>query len=276
MKGIVTFALWALACYTVYCAALFLFQRRLMFPRYLAPAPPASGSPTDGVEKMQIAVSGGNIEAWFLPPRIEASGTAAPAIIFAHGNAETINDWPNMLDWLPGEGIGVLLVEFPGYGHSHGTPSQASITEAFTAAYDMIVRRGDVDENRIVLFGRSIGGGAVCALAQKRPSAAIILMSAFTSARFFASAYLAPGFLVLDAFDNLSVIQNYPNPVLVIHGTDDDIIPYAHGKALARAAARGQLISYKSGHNDCPPDWQKFREELSVFLLEAGIIPGSS
>lgn len=272
MKGFLTIAGWAVVFYLLYCSVLFVAQRWLMFPRYLTPVPNAPQTPVAGIEKLQVTVSGGTIEAWFLPPRHLAPGDSAPAIIFAHGNVELIDYLSGEFDWLPEKGVGVLLVEYPGYGRSQGRPSQKSIVEAFTAAYDMLVERRDVDRDRIVLFGRSIGGGAVCALAGKRPSAAMILTSSFTSARFFASAYLAPGFLVLDDFDNLSTVRNYPNPVLVVHGAHDEIVPFSHGEALAQAAPQGRLISYPCGHNDCPPDWQQFREDLTTFLLEAGII----
>jgi len=103
----------------------------------------------------------------------------------AHGNGELIDFWPNELNRFTNLGIGVLLVEYPGYGRSTGPQSQSSITEAFVTAYDTLCARADVEASKIILVGRSLGGGAVCALAAKRPAAALILMSTFTSARSF-------------------------------------------------------------------------------------------
>ena len=80
-------------------------------------------------------------------------------VIFAHGNGELIDYWPDELKKFNDFGLGVLLVEYPGYGRSDGTPTQKSISEAFEAAYDMLVSRPDVDAERIILFGRSVGGG---------------------------------------------------------------------------------------------------------------------
>ena len=74
----------------------------------------------------------------------------------------------------------------PGYGRSAGSPSEKSITEAFLAAYDAITTRDDVDPSQVILFGRSLGGGAVCALSKYRPIKALILMSTFTSVRSMA------------------------------------------------------------------------------------------
>jgi fermentation-respiration switch protein FrsA (DUF1100 family) len=125
---------------------------------------------------------------------------------------------------------------------------------------------------KIILFGRSLGGGAVCQLAKRRKAAAIILMSCFTSARSFAKSYFVPGFLVLDPFDNLSVIKNYTGPALVIHGRHDEVIPYSHGKKLAKAAKNGKLVTYDCGHNDCPPGWDIFWQDIKKFLAQSKII----
>jgi hypothetical protein len=140
------------------------------------------------------------------------------------------------------------------------------------AAYDALVARKDVDPSRIVLFGRSLGGGAVCALAAKRPSAALILLSTFTSVQSLASHFLVPGFLVLDPFDNLALVGSYSGPVLVVHGSNDNLIPYDHGTALYRAAQRGKMLTYDCRHNDCPPSWDAFWQDVESFLLGAGII----
>ncbi len=241
-----------------------------MFPRYQIKTTSGLKEDIPGLEKIWINTSYGKVETWFLPP--DQVSVPAPAIIFAHGNAELIDFWPEKFRNLAHLGIGVLLVEYPGYGRSEGTPSQQSITEAFVAAYDLLVARKDVDPSRIVLFGRSIGSGAVCALAEKRPSAALILMSAFVNTGSFVSTYLVPDFLVRDPFDNLAVVSSYPEPVLVIHGKNDKIIPYAHGVALYRAARQGKMFTCESGHNDCPPAWEIFWQDVVSFLHDAAII----
>jgi hypothetical protein len=125
-------------------------------------------------------------------------------------------------------------------------------------------------------MGRSLGGGAVCALAAERPSAALILLSTFSSVRACASSFFVPGFLVLDPFDNRRVVGSYSQPVLVMHGTRDNLIPHSQGVALARAARLGKMISYDCHHNDCPPSWQKFWRDVESFLIYCGIIPGNS
>ena len=87
--------------------------------------------------------------------------------MFAHGNAELIDYWPEEFDEPRRWGAGVLLVEYPGYGRSDGAPSQDSITESMLAAYDWARQHADVDASRIIPYGRSLGGGAA-AIARTR------------------------------------------------------------------------------------------------------------
>lgn len=268
-------AIGVLLLYLAYGCLLFLFQRQILFPRYQIQAPSGIGKPISGLEKIWLDTKEGTVEAWFLPPALSRSEESAPAVIFAHGNAELIDFWPEELKKLTVLGIGVLLVEYPGYGRSQGTPSLKSITEAFVAAYDALVSRKDVDPCRIVLMGRSLGGGAVCTLAAERPSAALILLSTFTSVRAYASNFFVPGFLVLDPFDNLSVVSAFSGPILIIHGRHDNIIAYKHGMALYRAAQHAKMLTYDCRHNDCPPSWDTFWKDVESFLLDAGIIETS-
>jgi fermentation-respiration switch protein FrsA (DUF1100 family) len=263
--------LWTLSFYLIYCGFLFLMQRQILFPRYLI-GTQSESEDLPFMEKIWIKTSFGKTEAWFLPPDPMNNVEPSPAVIFAHGNGELIDFWPDELKRFNHFGIGVMLLEYPGYGRSEGKPSQKSITETFNNAYNILIERKDVDPAKIILFGRSLGGGAVCTLAAERPSAALILMSTFTSARSFAKKYLAPGFLVRDPFNNLTVVRNYPKPVLVFHGKFDEVIPYSHGMALCKSAPHATMITYESGHNDCPPDWEIFWRDLETFLNASGII----
>ncbi|MBU4344022.1 MAG: alpha/beta hydrolase [Desulfobacteraceae bacterium] len=255
--------------YFVYCCLLLLMQRQILFPRHQIVMPSDAEYNIQGMEKIWIETSGGKIETWFLRPE---SNRPSPAVIFAHGNAEIIDMWPATLKGFTQLGIGVLLVEYPGYGRSEGSPSQRSISEAFVAAYDILIKRKDVDSSKIILLGRSIGGGAICTLATQRPSAMLILKSTFISIRSMASKYLVPGFIVPDPFDNLSVVGSYNGPVLIIHGKNDELIPYQQGLTLYKAAKQGTLLTYDCGHNDCPPSWDKFFQDIEPMLHHAGFI----
>jgi hypothetical protein len=269
---LIKFILSAFLLYIGYCCFLFLVQRQIIFPRYQILEFSSTEDKVYGLEKIWLNTSSGRVEAWFMPPASGHDKSACPAVIFAHGNAELIDFWPEEFKNFTALGVGVMLVEYPGYGRSEGSPSKKSINEAFLSAYDILVVRKDVDPERIIIFGRSIGGGAACALASKRPSAALILKSTFISIRSMASEFFVPGFLAKDPFDNLTIVKSYTKPVLIIHGKHDEIIPYSHGVALYKAAKNGEMITYECGHNDCPPNWEVFWRDIEFFLKSAGII----
>ncbi len=86
-----------------------------------------------------------------------------------------------------------------------------------------------------------------------------------------ASKYLVPGFIAPDPFDNLSVVGPYNGPALIIHGKNDELIPYKQGLTLYKAAKQGTLLTYNCGHNDCPPNWDKFFQDIEPILHKAGL-----
>ena len=258
----------ALVLYGIYCLALFLLQRQMMFPRYLLG--PGAGVVPEGVVSEWVELSDGRVETWFLPP--PRSKTPAPAAIVAHGNGELIDELPAEFAPLQHLGFGVLMVEYPGYGRSAGVPSQKRIAEVFARAYDRLADRPEIDPERIVFFGRSLGGGAVCDLTRHRSARALILVSTFTSARSFARRYLAPGFLVRDPFDNADALKRFPGPVLVAHGRKDEVVAFSHGEALAGAAPRARFLPLDCGHNDCPQDPYRFWNEIERFFQETGVL----
>ena len=277
MQPFIKITTWAFLFYFAYCCFLFFIQRRIIFPRSHIPYSSETEKVVSGIEKIWLDIPSGKLETWFMPPlNISPSKSVpakpAPAVIFGHGNAELIDFCPEELKVFTNIGVGVFLIEYPGYGRSEGSPSQKSISHAFNEGYKYLVSRKDVDPNRIILFGRSLGGGAVCTLASNKPSCALILQSTFTSVKSFTARFLAPGFIVRDPFDNLSVVSRYTNPVLIIHGKNDDIIPFSHGKALYEKCLKGKLIIYDCSHNDCPPDYAIFRKDIETFLTEIGII----
>src|SRR5258706_14448241 len=240
-------------------------EQMILFPGTMLGAPK---SPPDiaGLERLVIRSSEGDVEAFFLPAFATGAGERKPAVVFAHGNGEIIDQWAGELEPYRAMGIGVLLPEYRGYGRSEGTPSEAAITQDFVAFYDLLVRRGDVAPSRIGLHGRSLGGGAVCALARHRPAAALVLESTFTSVPDVARRWLVPAGLLANRFDNESVVRDFPHPVLILHGRRDRVIPYLHATNLASAARQAKLVTYECDHNDMARASDGFWAEIEKYL----------
>jgi uncharacterized protein len=256
MTGLITLATIAL----LFAAIVFLVQRSMLFP--VPPVAHASG--LGSVEIVRLPHAGGNVEAFFLP----ATGRAAardsggsdterqPLLMFFHGNAELADYWVDEFDVARRWGWSVLLVEFPGYGRSAGTPSEKAIHVTARAALAWAQQDRRIDAAHIVPYGRSLGGAAAARLAVDASLPALILESTFTSVRPLAARMAVPGFLLRDPLDTEAALARFRGRLLVIHGRDDTLIPVTHGRRLAAAVPGAELHELPCGHNDCPRPWE--------------------
>jgi pimeloyl-ACP methyl ester carboxylesterase len=255
----------------IYAALMFALQRRLAFPGTSRQSPRTAAAAPPGVRQVWLGASFGRVEAWFVG---SPQPSAAPTIVFAHGNGELIEDWQPAMEDVAKAGINALLVEFPGYGHSQGSPSRAAIREVFGLGYDWLVAEGGVARDRIVAYGRSIGGGAATDLTRDRPIRALVLQSTFSSAMRMAREMFLPGFLVRDRFDNARAVAEFGGPVLLMHGVADEVIPYAHAVTLASTRPGLEVTQIACGHNDCDAVWPAIVATLGGFLRSNGLLSG--
>jgi fermentation-respiration switch protein FrsA (DUF1100 family) len=257
--------------YLGFLVLLYFSQGSIIYPgakNHVDPTPPH----VPGAELRRVPTSAGTVDTFFLPATDDASRNPKPLLIFGHGNGEVIDYWVSGLDGFRERGIGVLLVEYPGYGRSSGSPSERSIRQAMDAAYDLIASDPRVDRTRILGFGQSLGGGAICLLAKDRPLRALILESTFPSLDIFAAGYRAPAFLLRDHFDSLATVAKFPGPILVIHGRNDRLIPWQQGRRLAAASAHATFRLYDCGHGCWDPEHLPFWHDALPFLRDAGIL----
>jgi pimeloyl-ACP methyl ester carboxylesterase len=255
----------------VWALAVYWLQRPMLFP-----IPPLSYAAPDawrgaGGEQVWLETSSGRVEAWLLPATANARAHG-PLIIYAHGNGELIDFWPDEFATLRAAGLAVLLVEYPGYGRSAGAPSEKTIRETFVAAFDWAATSRRFDTERIVGYGRSLGGGAITQLAAMRPLRALVLESSFTSVADLARGFGVPRAMSRDPFDSIAVVGAFEGPILLMHGRSDAVIPVEHSRKLAKANARAELHEFDCGHNDCAPQWELVR----TFLERAGVMSGGT
>jgi len=256
-------------------AALFLANLAAMYflqPVLTFPHPPAGAARPQALEyaageALWAEIDGGKVEGWFLPG--DAAGPA-PLLIYTHGNGELIDYWAEEFQPLRAAGVHVLLVEYPGYGRSTGSPSEDSVTAALVAMYDRVAADPRVDARRIIGYGRSLGGGAIAQLAARRPLAALVLESTFTSLADIIRGYHVPAWLIRNHFDTRAVLARFHGPVLLLHGRLDSVIPVAHAQALKAAIPAADLHVFDCGHNDCPRQW----DLLLGFLAAKGVFKG--
>lgn len=199
--------------------------------------------------------------------------TASWTLWYFHGNAESLADvLPRLLE-LRARGWNVFAVDYPGYGTSGGTPSEQSIYAAAFVGKTYLTTQAHVPLERVVVYGRSLGGGPAVEIAANEPAAGLILESAFTSIYRVA---LGRPWLPGDQFTNLEKMSGVKSPVLVIHGRDDRIVPFAQGEALYAAAAepKHHLWVDAAGHNDMQAvAGERYWRALEEF--RAGLTPDS-
>jgi fermentation-respiration switch protein FrsA (DUF1100 family) len=245
--------------------ATWAIQRYVTFPR----PPDSAWNPRaridNGGEQVWLDADGDRVEAWYLPPT--GVFARAPLIIYAHGNAELIDMRAGDFATVRAAGVGVLQVEYPGYGRSGGSPSERSLVAALVAAYDWAAREPRIDAQRIAGYGRSLGGGAIAQLAARRELAALVFESTFYNFEEVVTAYGVPRMLLINHFDTGAVVRRYPGPVLVMHGTRDHVFASENAEQLAAASNRSTLHLDSCGHNDCPPHW----ELVLGFLARNGV-----
>jgi len=176
-------------------------------------------------------------------------------IVF-HGNAGNIYRRLNDYRRLRRLDTGVFAVSYRGYAKSEGSPSEAGIYRDGKAAFDYVTKVMGYPPSRIFIFGQSIGSTAATDLAQDKDIAGLILVSPLSSARDQATV-MGLGFaasLTGNAFDNAKKIKRLKAPLVVIHGTQDRIIPIGMGqKVFDAAVSQKHFYEIKgAGHNDLP------------------------
>lgn len=256
-----------LAGYAVWCGLAYVLQDQIIFAGAFGARPVTGNGPPRGVERVWIENGeGGRTEGWFLRGTGRSAARPGPAVIFTHGNGELIDDWPAPMRPYAELGLSVLLAEYRGYGRSGGRPSQAGIVADLEAFHDWLAARPEVDRHRIVLHGRSLGGGVAAALAERRPPAALILESTFTGLAAFFSRFAVPGIVCRHPFETARVLAALDRPVLIFHGSRDGVIPVEHGRQLQAVARRATYVEMDAGHNDFPPDPQAYWTAIRRFL----------
>ena len=172
-------------------------------------------------------------------------------IIYSHGNAEDIGDCYEWLYYLHKElNVNVLAYEYQGYGLHKGTPSENNCYSDIQTAFNFLRFRG-VPEKNIILYGRSLGTGPTVDLASRcKDLKGVVLESPYTSILGVVNETLAQSSYCIDPFRNNSKIHLIECPLLIIHGTDDEIIPYEHAKKLQNRSKCNLVTLNGGGHNN--------------------------
>lgn len=236
--------------YAIFAGAIFLFQSHLIYypeiGRNGIAAPDSVGLVYETVELK--TADGENLHGWFVPAP-EATAT----VLFFHGNAGNISNRMEYLLMFHRLGYNTLIIDYRGYGQSSGAPSEKGTYRDAEAAWQYLTEQKNIAPSRVVLFGESLGGAVASWLAAREKPAVLVLASAFTSVPDMAAEiypFLPVRLLSLFEYNTEDHLRAVTSPVFVAHSRKDEIVPFAHGKALYDSAPEPkQFLELQGGHN---------------------------
>lgn len=272
MSLLLKIAAFALCAYAAVLLAAYLGQRRLMYfpdPQRVQPAE----EDLPGVSERALKTPDGQrLVAWYGPAK-----PGKPTILYFHGNAGGLADRAPRIQRFMGEGWGVYMLAYRGYGGSTGSPSEIANVADARLAYGALVQEG-VDPASIVLYGESLGTGVAVRLATERPAAGLILDAPYTSIIKIAALgypYLPVRYLLKDRYESEKYIPQVHMPLLILHGERDPVIPVAMGRELlAMANAPKRLATFpNAGHSDIYIDGNPALEAVRKWIGELKRLP---
>jgi hypothetical protein len=252
----------AIIIYISFCIFVFFMQENIVFI-------PTVGTPyqspaTFDIEFQDLKLTSGDhkIHAWYVPAAAN-KGT----ILFCHGNAgnlghrlDTVKIWHKL-------GFNLMLFDYSGFGLSGGSPSEENCYRDVQACYDWL-KDSHKMAGQLILHGRSLGGGVASWAATQFSCDGLILESTFTSIPDMGRhkfPILPIGMISTMDFSSLSRIDQLKCPLLVLHGPDDEVIPYFMGEKLAEAGGV-DLHKLDGGHNSGFTRTKNYPQILSEFI----------
>jgi len=258
----------ALACYAALAVVVYLMQARML---YLADLPGRAldGTPADidvDYQDVSIEASDGiRLHGWFMP------GDSDRVLLFFHGNAGNISHRLDSIRQFLQLGLSVLIIDYRGYGQSDGRTTEQGIYRDADAAWHYLTETRGTPQERVVVFGRSMGASAAAYLAAHYQPLALIVESSFTSVPDIAGEYypwLPVRWLSRLRHSTEDFVRKAGSPILVIHSRDDEIVPFRHGEAIFTAAREPKaFLEIRGSHNDAfLRDERNYLDGLRSFL----------
>ncbi|MFH1412402.1 MAG: alpha/beta hydrolase [Candidatus Omnitrophota bacterium] len=218
------------------------------------------------------ASDGTELHGWYVPSGVPARAS----FLFCHGNAGNIGDRIELISILHGLNVNILIFDYRGYGNSKGVPSENGTYADAEAAYEKLREIDPANKDRIILYGRSMGGAVAVELARRVDAKGLVTDSVFTSTGDMSKeVYPILPFKIslMVRYDSISKISRLKTPKLMIHSTEDEIVPFAQGKELFEKASEPKdFYRMRGGHNDAVfMQSEEYLRRINMFLESLGI-----
>jgi len=190
------------------------------------------------------------LHGWYVP------GSGNGAWLWFHGNGGNVSHRVTELEQLHHRlGVDLLIFDYQGYGRSQGRPSEGGTYQDARAALAYLQQHHGRNAGPIVYYGHSLGTAIAVELAVEHPPAGLVLVSPFTSVKDMsrlAFPWLPVSWLLKDKYNTLGRIPSVRGPLLILHGSQDELVPVSHGAKLFEAATEPKSFQAlpQAGHND--------------------------
>ncbi len=262
--------------YVLVVFAFFVLQERLVFPASKELRHLDSELELAHEELMLATRDGEHIHARWVP-----SSQAIGSVIYFHGNGGNLGDAHPIARRFSSLNVNVLLVDYRGYGLSSGVPSEAGLYIDARTAYDYLTQERHITSDKIVIHGRSLGGGVSVQLASEVPCAGVILESTFTRLSDVAAEHypwLPISLLLRPRFDSIDKIASIRAPILIAHSAQDTLIPISQAEEMIHAAPAGtRFLPLRGDHNEtATATGSSYEAGLREFLVSVLTSPSSN
>lgn len=223
------------------------------------------------------SMDGIRLNAWYA----KAQGDK-PTIVYCHGQGENISLWQSVMETIVNSGYGILMLEYRGHGRSLGSPSETGLYLDLESAIKYLKENNNIPQDKIVLWGRSLGGAVVADIASRDKFKAVILESTFTNIRDEAIHIVSTGILesklnvwegmsmkfvkfmpMVQKFETDTKIQKITSPLLIGASENDTTVPCDMSIKLAKLNNKAIFfLSEKGSHHES--EW--FKDEAISFL----------
>lgn len=216
------------------------------------------------------------IAAWEMPPPPHVPADSAPWLLYCHGNGGNLGSEGYHDAWamLKSLGLGILAVDYRGYGESGGVPSEAGLYRDAEAAYRHLRDSLGIPPSRILIYGFSLGSCVAVDLAARLPSAALLVEGALLSVPHRGQElypFLPVSWMARNRYASVDKIAGVAAPKLFIHSRDDEVNPYSHGVRLhSLASGRKEFLEVNGAHAEAYKLDRRFMTGIAAFLAGLG------
>ena len=248
--------------YFVITVVVYFFQRKLLYHPF---SPQITGKGLiHNFETINFKTSDNfELKGWF-----HLKNSNKKTILFLHGNAGNLDNRIDKLNFLGNMDINFLIISWRGYSGNLGNPSETGLYKDALGGIEWLNKKG-ISNDRIILYGESLGTAITTEVAQNENFAGIILEAPFTSMVDMGQKIypiFPVRFLLKDKYESKNKIKNIKSPILVLHGRKDKIVPFYMGEKIFEMA-NSPKFKYFTDLDDHMMNFdEKLVNEIDLFI----------